>query len=141
MITKVGVGILIVDDHDRALIGKRKGSHGAGEWGFPGGTVEYMEDIYSAAKREILEEVGPDFYYYDLRLVIVSNLTKYAPKHFIDFGLAAKFSGGTPKVMEPDKVESWVWADINNLPQPAFGLEEFYVKAYKAGKSIEMITL
>jgi 8-oxo-dGTP diphosphatase len=33
---KAGVGIMILKD-DRVLLGKRRGSHGEGEYEFPGG--------------------------------------------------------------------------------------------------------
>jgi 8-oxo-dGTP diphosphatase len=32
----VGIGVVIIN-RDKILLGKRKGSHGAGEWSVPGG--------------------------------------------------------------------------------------------------------
>lgn len=40
---RIGVGVLIFRD-GKLLLGKRKGSHGAGHWSAPGG-------IWSSAKR------------------------------------------------------------------------------------------
>jgi 8-oxo-dGTP diphosphatase len=38
---KVGVGVMIVKEAT-VLLGQRKGSHGNGEFAFPGGHLEYM---------------------------------------------------------------------------------------------------
>ena len=48
---KVGVGVMILKDGE-ILLGKRKGSHGEGEYAFPGGHLEYMESFSDCAKRE-----------------------------------------------------------------------------------------
>ena len=54
---KVGLGVCIVKDN-KVLLGKRKGSHGAGTWSFPGGHLEFQETWEKCAKREVLEETG-----------------------------------------------------------------------------------
>ena len=41
---EVGIGIKIFKG-SKILLGKRKGSHGEGEYAFPGGHLEYMESI------------------------------------------------------------------------------------------------
>ncbi len=54
---KVGVGVMILRN-DKVLFGKRRGSHGEGEFAFPGGHLEYMESFADCAKREVNEECG-----------------------------------------------------------------------------------
>jgi len=54
---KVGVGVIVIKNKS-ILLGKRKGSHGAYTWNFPGGHLEYSESIFECAKREVKEEVG-----------------------------------------------------------------------------------
>ena len=54
---KAGVGIMVLKD-GKVLLGKRKGSHGEGEYAFPGGHLEYMESFEDCAKREVREECG-----------------------------------------------------------------------------------
>src|SRR5271155_3580479 len=54
---RIGVGC-IVQHEGKVLLGKRKGSHGVGFWGFPGVHLEFGESVESCAKRELLEETG-----------------------------------------------------------------------------------
>jgi 8-oxo-dGTP diphosphatase len=123
METKVGIGVAIFKEYSfntQVLLGKRKGSHGEGEWGFPGGKMEHLESFESTALREITEEVGPAFKIKNLRVCSIVNLTEYAPKHYIDIGMVANWVEGDPIVMEPDKCIEWRWFDIDNLPSPLF---------------------
>lgn len=115
-ITKVGIGVAVVKlttSNTQILLGKRKGSHGKGEWAFPGGHLEHLESFEQTARRELTEEVGPNFKVSGLRVVSVINLIEYAPKHYIDIGMVAKWESGDPVVMEPDKCEGWEWIDID----------------------------
>ena len=56
-IVRVGVGVMILKG-GKVLLGKRKGSHGQGEYAFPGGHMEYLVGIEETARREVLEECG-----------------------------------------------------------------------------------
>ncbi len=57
---RVGVGIMIFKD-GKVLMGRRKGSHGAGEYAFPGGHLDFGESFEDCAKRETLEEAGGNY--------------------------------------------------------------------------------
>lgn len=131
--TRVGIGILVVKD-GKMLLGQRKGSHGAGEFAGTGGHLEYMESIIECAKRETLEETGITIK--NIRLLCVSNLKRYAPKHYVDLGLIADWESGEPTVMEANKVESWNWYDIDNLPSPLMEGMADYVKAYNGADNL-----
>ena len=52
-----GVGILVVYK-GLVLLGRRKGSNGAGMWSAPGGRLEFGEEIEDCARRELFEETG-----------------------------------------------------------------------------------
>ena len=54
---RVGMGVLIVRDN-RVLLGRRRGSHGAGFYAAPGGHVEAGETLAACARREVWEETG-----------------------------------------------------------------------------------
>lgn len=129
---KVGVGVMIIKD-GKVLLGKRKGSHGAGEYAWPGGHFEYMESFEQCAKRETMEETGMEID--NVRFLRLLNLKDYAPKHYVDVGLIADWKSGEPKIIEPDKTEGWDWYDIDNLPSPLFSTIPTYIEAYKTGKN------
>lgn len=114
---KVGVGVLILKD-GMVLLTKRKGAHGAGEYAFPGGHLEYMESFENCAKREVKEECGIEIK--NIKFQYLANVTKYAPRHYVHIGLIAEWKSGEPKLLEPEKAEEWGWYDLDNLPQPLF---------------------
>src|SRR5205814_708790 len=80
---------------------------------------------------ETREETGMEID--NVRFLRLLNLKTYAPKHYVDIGLIADWKNGEPAVMEPDKVESWNWYEIDNLPTPLFSTIETYIEAYKTG--------
>lgn len=129
---RVGVGIMIFKD-GKVLFARRKGSHGAGEYAFPGGHLEYMESFEECAKRELAEETGIEIE--SIKFLFLANVRKYAPKHYAHIGLAADWKAGEPQVLEPEKSEEWQWCDMNNLPSPMFEMCKLSVDAYKSGKN------
>lgn len=129
---KVGVGVMILKD-GKVLLGKRKGSHGEGEYSFPGGHLEYMESFLGAGVREVKEESGINIK--NIRFQFLANLKKYAPKHYVHIGLIADWADGEPKVLEPEKCESWAWHDLDKLPEPRFETLNFALESYKSGNN------
>lgn len=129
---KVGVGVMILKG-GKVLLTKRKGSHGAGEYGFPGGHLELMESFEDCAIRETREECGIEIK--NIAFLYLTNVTKYAPKHYVHIGLVADWASGEPKTLEPDKAEEWRWYDLNELPVgPTFEFCKLAFDAYKTGK-------
>lgn len=129
---RVGVGVMILKD-GKVLLGKRKSSHGAGEYAWPGGHLEYMESYQACALREIAEECGLTVK--NIRFLFLANIKQYAPKHYVHIQLVADWQAGEPQVLEPEKLESWGWYDLNNLPQPLFATCDLAIEAYQTGKN------
>lgn len=127
-----GIGVLVFKD-GKILLGKRKGSHGEGEYAFPGGKLDYLESFENCARREIKEECGIEIE--NIRFQFIANLLKYKPKHFTHINLIADWKSGDPEVLEPEKCESWGWYDIDNLPKPLFSIIELTLDSLKTGKN------
>ncbi|MBP6931625.1 MAG: NUDIX domain-containing protein [Candidatus Pacebacteria bacterium] len=127
---KVGVGVMVFKD-GKVLMGKRKGKHGAGEYSWPGGHLEYMESIIECTKREVFEECGIEIK--NIKFLRLLNMKKY-DKHYIDIAMTADWGSGEVTLKEPEKCEGWDWYDINNLPEPLFAPLQTYFEALKTGK-------
>jgi 8-oxo-dGTP diphosphatase len=116
----VGVSAVVVRD-GRVVAGRRKGSHGAGSWAFPGGRVEPGEHPRAVVVRELDEETG-------LRALRVEPITWTSDLlpwgevtlHFITLHHLVEVAPGEPIVREPDKVEGWQWVDWDEIPEPVF---------------------
>ncbi|MEX0932832.1 MAG: NUDIX domain-containing protein [Candidatus Pacearchaeota archaeon] len=114
-----GVEVIILKNEE-VLIGKRKSEHGKNTWGFPGGKLKCRESLEECAIREVREETG-------LKVELLKNESivatdDYFPggKHYQTYFLRARYTSGTPRVMEPDKIYEWKWFSWDNLPSPLF---------------------
>ena len=114
----IGVAVIVVRQ-GRVLLGKRKNSHGAGTWQFPGGHLEYGESIEACARRELMEEAGLTIE--DMRYGPFTNdFFEAEKKHYVTLFVIADRTTGEPAVREPDKCERWNWFTWAQLPKPRF---------------------
>ena len=127
---KVGVGVMVFKN-GLILLHKRKGSHGAGEYSFPGGHLEYMEAFEDCARRETAEECGIEIE--NIQFSFLANVQTYAPKHYVHIGMIARWKDGEPVAKEPDKGEEWGWYSIDHLPKPLFGFCKLALRAWLKG--------
>ena len=113
---RVGVGTAVIRD-GMVLLGKRKGAHGAGEWSFAGGHLEFGESVEECASRELAEETGLKALSLQLGPWvndIIENM------HYITLFVFVDQFEGELQLLEPDKCEGWVWFELNSLPSPLF---------------------
>ena len=54
---RIGVGAIVLNQHDKVLVGKRK-DNPIDKWQMPQGGVDKDEDLYSAMRRELYEETS-----------------------------------------------------------------------------------
>ncbi len=123
--------MVLKDGH--LLLGRRKGSHGAGEYAYPGGHLEHLESFAECAAREVKEETGLEIG--PIRFLRLLNTTEYAPKHYVDVAFVADWVSGEPQVLEPDKIDGWAWYPLEALPSPLFGTIPTALEALKSGRT------
>jgi len=114
----VGVAVIVIKS-GKVLLGKRKGSHGAGSWAFPGGHLEMNESIEACARREVFEETGISIQ--NIRYAAFTNdIFKEENKHYVTLYVVAEYHGGELQVIEPDKCEKWDWFIWGKFPENLF---------------------
>jgi 8-oxo-dGTP diphosphatase len=129
---QIGVGVIVCKDN-KILLGKRKNSHGAGLWSFPGGHLEFNEDIEGCAMREVFEETGlivssPQ------KITFINDIFPKDDKHYVTLYLAADWVAGEAELKEPDKCEGWEWFSWGALPKPLWsGITELLSQGYLTG--------
>jgi 8-oxo-dGTP diphosphatase len=126
---------MIQNEKGEVLLGLRQGSHGAGEWSFPGGGIEFGETVFETAERETKEETGLDVDNFELISVYDElRYIKTDDKHYLGLGVKARYKGGDPKIMEPNKCLEWRWYNLDNLPEKMLDNTEGIIRNFKAGK-------
>lgn len=109
----VAVDVLVIRD-GKILLGKRKGTYGAGFWGLPGGHLEDKEEMTVAAARELKEETGLDAGPLEFASLYNNNIRE---EHYVHVTFVAREAKGEPVVAEPNKCEEWRWFDLSALPR------------------------
>jgi 8-oxo-dGTP diphosphatase len=115
---RVGVGVLVLHQ-GLVLLGRRRGSHGAGTWSAPGGRLEFGEQIEACAARELREETGLTAS--TLELGPYSNdIFPEVKQQYLTVYVVARGIQGTPANREPDKCDGWAWFRWGEWPTPLF---------------------
>jgi 8-oxo-dGTP diphosphatase len=120
---RVGVSALIFRD-GQLLLGRRRGSHGAGLWSTPGGHLEWEEDPVDAVRREVGEETALTVLGME-KITFTNDVMPEWNKHYITLYYHCQTSDNPVQTLEPDKCEGWHWFALDSLPSPLWpGLEE-----------------
>jgi len=131
-LVRVGIGVLVLKN-GKVPMAEGRGSHGAGEYAFPGGHLEFGESFAECARREVREETGLEIK--NIRFQLLANLKKYGGKQYAHIGLIADWKSGELKLMEPDKSGEWAWYSPGKLPKPLFETCRIAFKALKTGQN------
>lgn len=133
-IFKSAVHIILINDN-KILLQKRKGSKlWPGYYALPAGHIDEGETQYDALVREAKEELGIEINPNDIinnYVVLRRNFFEIDGKMlepYIDYYFEIKKYNGVPKIIEEDKCDELLWADVNNLPEPFINYEGVFLE-------------
>ncbi len=126
---------MIITKEGKILLQKRKGSKlWPGYYALPAGHIDEGENQYDALYREAKEELGITINKKDIEneyVVLRRNFFEIDGKildPYIDYYFDIKGYKGTPKIMEKEKCDELIWADLDNLPEPFINYEGAFLE-------------
>ncbi|MFZ2593239.1 MAG: NUDIX domain-containing protein [Minisyncoccia bacterium] len=126
-----GCGFLVSDGE--LLLGLRKNTAGAGQWGLPSGHLEKNETLEQCVLRELTEETG---------LVgtsatftcVTTNRDPLRDTHYINFGFTISGYSGVLENKEPEYCSEWQWFPLTALPENLFFGQKPLIKLFCTGQ-------
>lgn len=112
----IGAAIIILNQNQQVLLGKRLNSFKAGSYGLPGGRIKLGEKLLNCAKRELKEETNLEAKSLEY-LVVIKEWQKEKNNDFVHFIYLCTNWSGELQLLEPNKCEGWKWFDLNKLPK------------------------
>ena len=114
----VGVGVIVTNDKGEFLVIKRgdKIAAGYGEWAIPGGGIDYHENFFDAAKRELKEETGLSISGMKIFSVTDDPLADF---HWVTITVIGKAKNMKLKVSKREVLE-YKWITPGQFPKPVF---------------------
>ena len=104
--------MIVLNQYDEVLVGRRKSRSGNGKYQFPGGWLEYCETFAACAVGELEEEAGIVAKEEDVKLVHMLNVyDKKQRYHTVDLYMLyqVKKEEVNPVNMEPESSHGWEW--------------------------------
>ena len=124
------VGVVILKE-GKVLLGKRKGSHGHGEYSFAGGHLEFQESFKECAERETEEEAGIKIK--NIKYLCTATYSRHENRQDVLIGFIADFESGETVTNPEETIGEWDWYSLENLPSPLFYPTEIIIDSYKKG--------
>jgi len=112
---RVGVGVLLTDDHGRVLLTLRRHPPEAGCWSIVGGKVDFLETLENCAIREAREEAGVEIAIVRL-LCVTDHCLPQESQHWVSPAYLGRIVGGTARNCEPHKTREVTWFALRDLP-------------------------
>ena len=141
---RIGVGIIVLNDKNKVLVGKRKDNPGD-NWQMPQGGLDQGENYISAMQRELVEETSirnvkiikeiDNIYSYELPQNLIGKIWKgkyrgQSQKWFITRFLGEE-SEINIKTKHPEFID-WKWIEPEKLPDVIVKFKkELYLKLVK----------
>jgi putative (di)nucleoside polyphosphate hydrolase len=145
---RLGIGIVLVNPHNKVLLGKRIGMECS--WQMPQGGVDDGEVLIDTVHREALEEIGTtnfkiiyeskDFYTYDIPMEYRSAFFKNKYIGQKQKWFLAKFLGEDSEIninTNDPEFSDWKWSHIDDiLPLAVYFKKQMYIDIFSEFNAI-----
>jgi len=115
---KVGAAVFILKN-GKILMLKRKGAHGEGTWGLPGGHLEFGESWEEGVRRETTEEVGVMIANIQF-LAVTNDVFEKEERHYVTIFMTADWKSGESVILEPNSANEIGWFTYQTMPKNVF---------------------
>ena len=141
---RIGVGIIVLNDKNKVLVGKRKDNPGD-NWQMPQGGLDQGENYISAMQRELVEETSirnvkiikeiDNIYSYELPQNLIGKIWKGKYRGQSQKWFITRFVGEESeiniKTKHPEFID-WKWIEPEKLPDVIVKFKkELYLKLVK----------
>lgn len=129
----VSAGAMIFNDEGKLFLSKRSKNtkNEAGCWETPGGSVELMETLEDAVRREMREEYGVEIEIIK-QFPAEDHIIPNEKQHWVATTFLGKLKPGEiPKILESDKCDGIGWFALDNPPSPLSLITQLDLKRYK----------
>ena len=131
--------LVLLEDHGRVLLTQRAGDiPGTGEWALPSGGVEADEDVISAVRRELTEELGISVDPGDVQFVGVTHARPPGGDARIGFGFVISRWAGDPEIREPERCSGLDWRAPSDLPEPTMAYTREILRLHVSGEGLSV---
>ncbi len=122
------VAVIVIEDEDKILLGKRNIDPGMGRWSFVSGYVERGEKLEEAAIREVKEETN-----LDVRLErLIGIYSERNNPHIVIAFAASIFNNNTNEIVaQPDEVSELAFFALDRIPTLAFPTDTTILQALR----------
>jgi ADP-ribose pyrophosphatase len=111
------VYVLMVNAGGKALFLRRCNTgYRDGYYDMPAGHLEANESLKASAIREVKEETGVDIKAEDLEFIELLHRRSMDDRDYLDVFFRVTKWVGEPRIMEPEKCDDLIWADLDALP-------------------------
>lgn len=125
------IHVLLIKENKILMMRRCNTGYMDGKYGFVSGHVEKGESLKQAMIREAYEEVGIKIKEEDLDYLCM--IRRGDNDNYINFFLKADKFEGTPTIMEEDKCDDLIWADIDKIPENTITAEKRAIHNYLNG--------
>lgn len=135
---RTAVDVFLLDQtKSHILLGLRTAQAGINTWGFPGGHQKTGEKILETAKRELREELGPDFQV-NVTSKIIAVRENVIPPWYVQHNTVVVegiYMCGKYVLPEDERNVQFKWFELDNLPENLFSGVGEVINAYKQHKA------